>query len=171
MDIIHSNDHHTALVPVYMRTMFSKEFQKTGSVFTIHNIGYQGNYPEEWLEELGLPEHEIIRRLLIKSGEINLMASVPGVVKILGAKGNYINTVSPTYAEDIRRTYFEIDRLLYDVGNRFGGILNGIDFHLWNPADDKMIARRYEIKGGIEDVMWARKVSKRVLQQCCRRGV
>jgi len=165
VDIVHSNDHHTALVPVYMRTLYAKEFEQTGSVFTIHNIGYQGEYDIKKYKELGLPETEQMKKLLIKSGEINLMAGVPGVIKMMGEEGNYINTVSPTYAREIVQTEFEIDRLLHDVGVRFGGILNGIDFSSWDPATDKYIAANYSIKDGIENVLAARAKNKQALQE------
>ena len=151
--IVHSNDHHTALVPLYMRTLYRDHFAKTGSVFTIHNIGYQGTYPASWLPELGL---KLAESLVIKSGMLNLMAVVPEVIKKLRAEGSYINTVSETYAKEIRRTKFDVDMLLTDVGHRFGGILNGIDYEVWDPKADREIAANYSILDGIEKVIDAR---------------
>ena len=162
-EIIHTNDHHTALASLYMRSGFGDYFARTGSIFTIHNIGYQGEYPVEWLPEIGLSN---IEPFIVKSGRLNFMATVPEVILRLGGKGNYINTVSETYAKEIRGTYFEIDRLLQDVSNRFGGILNGIDFEVWNPATDTALAANYDIsKDAIEDIRKAKNINKDVLKK------
>ncbi|MBU0548939.1 MAG: glycosyltransferase, partial [Candidatus Omnitrophica bacterium] len=137
-------------------------FAQTGSVFTIHNIGYQGDYPAEWYPEIGVAG---VESLVIKSGKLNFMAIAPGVIKHLGPEGSYINTVSNTYADQIRRGFAVVDRELEDIKNRFGGILNGIDFSVWNPKTDKAITANYEINDGIDKVKEARAVNKKVLQE------
>ena len=161
-DVIVNNDHHAALVTLYMRTIYADYFAKTANNFIIHNVGYQGQYPIGWYDEVGVSG---IEHLIIKSGQLNLMAVVPGVIKHISPKGNYINTVSSTYAREIRKTFFELDMLLVDVGNRFGGILNGIDFDIWNPATDPYIKVNYDINQGIEEVLSAKAADKLELQE------
>ncbi|MCA9407130.1 MAG: glycogen/starch synthase, partial [Candidatus Omnitrophica bacterium] len=164
--VIQSNDHHTALIPLLMRTKYSDIFARTGSVFTIHNIGYQGVYDLSWYPELGLGDWTIFKNQIIRSGVINMMAAAVS----LKGKGNYVVTVSPTYAREIRDSLFEIDRLLQEQGEHFTGILNGIDFSVWNPATDKKIPYNYSIEEGIDKVRKARAKNKQELQELLSLG-
>ncbi|MCK5601463.1 DUF952 domain-containing protein, partial [Candidatus Pacearchaeota archaeon] len=160
-DVIHSNDHHTALIPLYMRKVFADYFAETASVFTVHNIGYQGVYPLEYLSEIGVGG---IESLIVKSGKLNFMAVAPGVIRDIQSRGSYVNTVSMTYAEAIRHTPFEVDMLLCDIENRFNGILNGIDFDVWSPRTDPFIKENYSIRDGIEKVIPAKRINKTALK-------
>ncbi|MCX5712114.1 MAG: glycogen/starch synthase, partial [Candidatus Omnitrophica bacterium] len=160
--VVHSNDHHAALIPLYMRTTHKKYFNRTASVFTIHNIGYQGVYPLEWLPEIGVKS---IEQIIVKSGSLNFMAVPAGVIKHISPLGNYINTVSKTYAAEIRQTYFEIDMLLQEAGDRFDGILNGIDFDVWDPSKDNQICQQYDISEGIKLVAQKREINKAALYE------
>ena len=155
--IVNASDHQTALMPLLLR--LNNYFSRTGSVFTIHNICYQGEYGSDFALKLDLNgigdlireldieniDENVLRMLMVKSGKLNFMAVPAGVAK-LWPQGNYINTVSNTYASDIKRTYFEVDMLLQQVGNRFGGILNGIDFNEFNPATDSALRERFSIE-------------------------
>ncbi|MDD5195091.1 MAG: glycogen/starch synthase, partial [Candidatus Omnitrophica bacterium] len=164
-DIVCNSDHHTALLTLYMRIKYAKAYAHSGNKFTIHNIGYQGEYDDDFakkigfnnindlIEEIGL---ENINDFIVWSGKLNFMAVVPAYIKYRQAQGNYISTVSMTYAQDIRSTQFEIDKLLQDIANRFGGIQNGIDFDVWNPATDEFLPYKYSIDNGIEQVRTAR---------------
>ncbi|MFH0754126.1 MAG: glycogen/starch synthase [Candidatus Omnitrophota bacterium] len=273
-DHIVSSDHHAALVSLYMTKLPGSFLEKTGSVFTIHNIGYQGEYlgifqflQSEWaslddiipllkamgqpklkfknlegavkwlneditffrwlinqhlteqpmpkyivamfpqdfdtmsdlalsefahsfegerlkreslsyflpsfmpkgldalgrlIQEIGLNDTRDIDNLLIKDGKMNFMAVPPGVIKKFGGKGRYVNTVSNTYAKDIRQTEFETDKLLQDIGDRFGGIVNGIDLETANPETDPYIKQQY--KPVLSDAVMAKKINKSFLQ-------
>ncbi|MFT7538715.1 MAG: 1,4-alpha-glucan branching enzyme, partial [Lysobacterales bacterium] len=165
IDIVNSADHHTGLVSLYMRTFYQDFFNRTGSVFTIHNIAYQGQYSSDWFEEMGLEDNEVIRRLVTKNGQLNMMGVPAHVIKELGGEGNFVNTVSSSYAKEIRHTYFELDRLLRDIDYRFDGVLNGLDFEIWDPDTDKNIKQNYSIKDGPDKVIEARLVNKRDLQE------
>lgn len=162
VDIVQSNDHHAALVPLYMKQDIYKDlFAKTGRVFTIHNMGYQGEYQYvNMLEELGLEQTDALKSLLINNGKINFMSVPPGVAKLDNYKGYYVGTVSPTYAEEIRPHSFGLNQLLDEMGDHFGGILNGIDHEIKNPATDEFFAKfglpNYSIDEGIDQVVAAR---------------
>jgi glycogen synthase len=166
-----------------MRTAFAQYFKTAGSVFTIHNIGYQGEYPAEWLEDINRVfgiDRWLIEKLMIKNGQLNFMAVVPGIILWLAGvydnggslnewsvgneRGNYINTVSLGYAADTRKTNFEMDMLLQRVGHRYGGIQNGIDFEVWNPSKDRQIKHNYSIDNGIASVRSARLANKQMVR-------
>lgn len=165
VDVVNSADHHTALVPLYMRTLYKDYYANTGSVFTIHNVDYKGQYQMDWYQETGLPNDEEIRRLVIRGGGLNLMGVPPAVIHHLGAEGNYINTVSRTYAEEIRATNLEVERALRDTGHRFDGILNGLDFGNWDPDTDRNLAKNYSVAETDEEIAEARLANKRELQE------
>lgn len=139
-DIIHSHDWQAALTAPYLKLLSLKDpfFEKTASVFSIHNIGYQGKFASESLEFLGLGGEAFQPDRFEDSGMINFMK---GAVFYADA----INTVSPTYAREILSepggsgisTYLE--RRRDDVC----GILNGADYDDWDPACDAFIPARY----------------------------
>ncbi len=164
VDVINSADHHTALIPLYMRHTYAEDFARTGNVFTIHNIGYQGRYEPEMYSELGLDES--LRDMVQIGDELVFMGVPPTVINRLGKEGNYINTVSSSYAKETRPTQFGLNTsVLQSVGNRYGGILNGLDFDVWDPATDKMIHTNYSITDGMDAVLEARAQNKRELQE------
>lgn len=145
-DIIHCHDWQTALIPVYYNIYYKyqQNFSGIKTVFTIHNIEYQGRYGREVLGELmGIPHYNI--NLLEYDGYINMM-------KGAFETADYITTVSPSYAWEILDPWYahSLDRILVTKQYKMKGILNGIDYDLYNPQNDKYIAgsfSAYNISG------------------------
>jgi starch synthase len=134
-DVVHLNDWPTGLVPAYAEL----SGLLVPTIFTIHNLGYQGNFPSELLPEIGVP-WELYRT---DGGvEFHGMASF---LKAGLALSDRLVTVSPTYAREIQ-TPAEgagLDGLLYERRAELRGILNGIDFESWNPETDPVIRASY----------------------------
>lgn len=141
-DIVHANDWHTALVPVYLNTFYRSipKYHDIKTVFTIHNIQYQGQYGMEiaW-DVLGIPEYQ--HPILEYNGCLNMMKAA--IVQV-----NIVNTVSPSYAMEIHDPWFshELDPILNMKGNRVIGILNGIDVAANDPKTDQDIYKNYDVK-------------------------
>ena len=176
-DAVVFSDHHAALTPLYMHEEHPDFYAKTGRVFTIHNIGYQGEYEDTGLiEEFGLKRTPQLEQLVIQSGKLNFMSVPPGLAELEGYKGWYAGTVSPTYANEIRGTAFQLDKKFQRMQEHFGGILNGIDYEVNNPETDPLLAElavRYPGFGlsnysldrdGIEGVMAARQKFKHFIR-------
>lgn len=137
-DVIHANDWQTALIPVYQNSLYRREFMKT--VFSIHNIEYQGYYGTEFLQEVvGLPESE--SRFLIFGNGINLMK---GGIECC----NMLNTVSPSYAEELKDPgyAFGMEDIVRRNEHKMRGILNGINTKTYDPAKDKLIPANYSAR-------------------------
>lgn len=135
-DIIHCHDWQTALIPVYYNIYYKYQqgFDGIKTVFTVHNIEYQGRYGREVLGELmGIPQYNI--NLLEYDGYINMM-------KGAFETADYITTVSPSYAWEILDPWYahSLDRILVTKQYKLKGILNGIDYDLYNPQNDNAIA-------------------------------
>ncbi|NIZ47014.1 glycogen synthase GlgA [Entomospira nematocerorum] len=131
-DIMHAHDWPTALVPVYLQTWErSREFCHTASVFTIHNLGYQGWFSKDEIFYSQISENDFYHYGLEALGAINLMKA--GITS-----SDIITTVSPTYAQEIQtEAYGEgQDWLLRSRSDQIIGILNGIDTDIWNPQTD-----------------------------------
>lgn len=141
-DVVHANDWHTALVPVYLNTFYRSipKYRDIKTVFTIHNIQYQGQYGMEiaW-DVLGIPEYQ--HPILEYNGCLNMMKAA--IVQV-----NIVNTVSPSYAMEIHDPWFshELDPILNMKGNRVVGILNGIDVAANDPKTDQDIYKNYDAK-------------------------
>lgn len=141
-DIIQANDWHTALIPVFHRVFYSgdPEYSKIKTVFTIHNILYQGKYGKGIFEDiLGLPDWAA--PILDYDNCLNFMK---GAIVC----SNAVTTVSPTYAEELRYPYYSygLDRILMDCSYKFSGILNGIDVEDYNSETDKSIFKNFTKK-------------------------
>ena len=145
-DIIHCHDWQTGLVPVLLYDMY-KHYGMTHPrvCYTLHNLKHQGVDGEFILREVGLnpAEHYFhIDRMQdnFNPFALNLMKS--GIVY-----SNFVTTVSPKYASEIRHSEqnYGLGHTLHIHGNKFGGILNGIDYEVWNPEVDRFIARQYGI--------------------------
>jgi starch synthase len=138
-DVIHANDWQTGLVPVYLRELYrqSPGYQRIRSVFTIHNIAYQGSFPRELMTIAGLPGHLYNPGQLEHYGFNFLKAGV--------VFSDAVNTVSPTYAREIQTGEFGcgLEGLLANVNWKLSGIVNGCDYEHWNPEHDKLIATPY----------------------------
>ncbi|MDD7195976.1 glycogen synthase GlgA [Acidaminococcus fermentans] len=158
-DVIHSNDWHTGLVGVYLKENFQKDpfYQGMKSLFTIHNMKYQGIFSPEVVEDvLGLS------RSLFDSGRIENN----GCVNYLKAGMEYadaVNTVSPSYAEEIQYPYFGegLDGYVRLCRGKITGILNGMDEKAYDPAEDPRIPYGYTDK----DVFIRKPLDKEALQK------
>ena len=142
-DVIHANDWQTALVPIYYRLFYANNDWYSGikTLFTIHNIQYQGQYGFEILEDVfGIPKSE--QSLLEYNDCVNLMK---GAIE----SANWVSTVSPTYAKEILDPWFahKLDPILRERAWKLSGILNGIDVVGYDPATDKNSSQRtYDAK-------------------------
>ncbi len=141
-DIIHSNDWHTALVPVYLDTQYRMiaGYNNIKTVFSIHNIEFQGKYSVDILENVfGIYKGQ--SSLLEHDGCLNLMK---GAIEC----SNAVTTVSERYAREILNPYFSygLDSILRERHYKLTGIVNGIDTEMFNPATDKYIHTNYTFK-------------------------
>jgi len=158
-DVIHCNDWHTGIIPNWLKTIHKDDpfFANTATVFTIHNLAYQGIFGPELLEFAGLanygliphPTDDDLSRLVVLMARGILFADV-------------INTVSPKYAQEILTPEYgeRLHPILARRCDRLFGILNGLDYELWNPATDQDIALNYNA-----DSLERRRANKLALQQ------
>lgn len=142
-DIVHCHDWHTALLPVFIKesVRYGKwQLGETKSVFTIHNLGYQGRFGAEVLRDAGLGYDLFTSDKLEFYGLFNFMKS--GLVY-----ADKITTVSPTYAKEILRPEmgWELDGVLRSRENDLCGIINGLDYNDWGPENDLNIPVRYSV--------------------------
>ena len=145
-DVIHSNDWHSALVPVFLDSFYrdNENYLYIKTVFTIHNIEFQGKYGDDLSEDvLGLPADKV--DLIRYAGCINFMKG--GI-----ESANVVTTVSPSYAEEIMDRYYAygLEMILKDRGDKVCGIVNGIDTDVFNPAKDKFLVKNFDY-ASIED--------------------
>ncbi len=138
-DIIHCNDWQTAMVPVYLDTIYRKDaaYKDIKTVFTIHNIQYQGKYGSEIIGDvLGLPEDTA--HLVEYDGCVNLMK---GAIECC----DKLTTVSPTYSEEIKDPWFAhgLENIIKEREFKLSGIVNGIDTEVYDPAVDDIIYENY----------------------------
>ena len=139
VDILHCHDWQTGLMPLLLATQYRHHpnLASTRSVFTIHNLAYQGVFPAEWIARLGLPPHAFHMDGYEFYGQINCMKA--GI-----AACDALTTVSPTYAREILTPEYGcgLQGFLVRHAGKLTGILNGLD-ESWNPATDTAIAARY----------------------------
>jgi starch synthase len=139
-DIIHANDWQTGLIPVYLKTIYSGHdvFSKTASVFTIHNLGYQGLFWSHDMPLTGLGWEMYTPQALEFYGKINFLKG--GLVF-----SDVLNTVSETYAKEIQTEEFGfgLEGVLYGERDNLFGILNGVDYEIWSPESDSHIKENY----------------------------
>ncbi len=133
-DIVHCNDWQSGLVPA----LLSLEPQRPSTVFTIHNMAYQGNFPQETYFNLNLPGQLWNQEGVEFYGLFSFLKA--GI-----ACADHITTVSPTYGLEIQTPEFGYDLhgLLHYRHNELNGIINGIDLEVWNPETDAHIAQTY----------------------------
>jgi len=138
--LVHAHDWHTALAPVYLRTILSGQphARDASLVLSVHNPGYQGHFPPEVMPEIGLPWELYNWRQLEWYGKVNLLKG--GL-----AFADYVTTVSPTQARELCTPGggFGLHDVFIWLGERLVGVLNGIDQWLWNPASDPLITAQY----------------------------
>lgn len=142
-DVIHCNDWQTAPVPVLLRSAYGDDSvaRTLPVVFTIHNMGYHGQFRKDVLSRIGISE-ELFRRGGIEFfGNVNFLKA--GIVY-----SDYITTVSKKYAEEICTPEYGygLEGVVRSRGDRLVGILNGVDYSAWSPEKDKFIAANYSAK-------------------------
>ncbi len=137
-DVVHCNDWQTALVPVYMRVAETAQWDRAGTVLTVHNLAYQGLFPSDQFPVLDLPVDLFTPRHLEFWGRINLLKG--GLVF-----ADVLNTVSETYAREIQTEEFGcgLEGVLRERSADLYGILNGVDYSVWDPRNDPWIPARY----------------------------
>jgi starch synthase len=144
VDLFHCNDWHTALIPLFLRTVYDWDslFARSRTAVTIHNIGYQGVFPSAGLDELGLGDwSHLLDPHDLRSGRINFLKT--GLIY-----ADALTTVSPTYAREIQtHTYgMGLEELLRARQGRLVGILNGVDYDEWSPDKDRWIPHKFSRK-------------------------
>jgi starch synthase len=143
-DIIHAHDWQAALIPAFLKTEFKDDpfFKNTKSVFTIHNMGYQGIFPIEIKNKIS-EDNSLFNPMgpFEYWSDINLMKAA-----ILYA--DHITTVSPTYAREIKSAEqygMGLEGVLAKRSDNLSGILNGVDYKIWSPRKDRLIPHKYFI--------------------------
>lgn len=140
-DILHCHDWQTGLIPVYLKKLYAKSFSKTKSIFTIHNLGYQGNFPPDSLSATGFSWAEFRMERLEFYGKFSFLKG-----GILDA--DTVTTVSERYAQEILTTEFGcgMEGVLGKRKNRLFGVINGIDPEEWDPEKDEDLAENFSLK-------------------------
>jgi starch synthase len=145
-DVLHANDWQTGLVPVFLREDYCRRrdptigdrYRRIRTLFTIHNIAYQGNVWHWDMNLAGLDWRLFNHHQLEFYGHLNLLKG--GIVF-----SDFVNTVSPTYAREIQTPYYGcgLQGTLYYHRERLAGIVNGVDYDVWNPATDRLLPANY----------------------------
>lgn len=143
-DIIHSNDWHTAIIPNWLKTIYGQDpfFERMATVYTIHNLAYKGIFGHRVLEIAGIDEYAFPYHpeMVDMNQVMDFMAR--GIFY-----ADVINTVSESYSREILTPELGegLDPILRDRRDRLFGILNGIDYEVYNPTTDKYIASNFDI--------------------------
>lgn len=150
-DVVHAHDWHAGLAPAYIA---QNPALNTATVFTIHNLAFRGLFPLDHHTDLGLMISGADQSALEFHGQLSFM-------KAALYHSKRVNAVSPTYAREICTPEFGwgLDGLLRDRGGNLSGILNGVDYSVWDPARDPALARNYTT-----DKLRGKKVCKLKLQ-------
>ena len=137
--VIHAHDWHAALAVITARLTMGEAWRRVPSVFTIHNLAYQGVLGPEALDRLAIPRDAFNGGCLEQGGAVNLLK---GAI----ALSNRVTTVSPTYAREIQAEggANQLEGVLHARGSALVGIINGVDYGVWNPATDSALAARYD---------------------------
>ena len=142
-DIIHLNDWHTGLVPVYLKLEYAQDenFKSIRTIFSIHNLAYQGNYDAETMNLTGLPDSLFSQDGLEFYNQFSFMKG--GLVY-----ADLLTTMSPTYSKEIMTSELGcgMEGLLKLREQDLTGILNGVDYEEWNPETDSKVITNYSSK-------------------------
>jgi len=156
-DIVHCNDWQTGLVPVYLKMNYSKKecFKNIKTIITIHNLAYQGLFWHWDMNLTGLDWSLFNWKQLEFYGKLNFLKG--GIIF-----SDLITTVSKTYAKEIQTPEYGVglDGVLRERANDLYGIVNGIDYTIWNPETDKFIIANYGINS-----LSGKQFCKRALQR------
>jgi starch synthase len=138
--VFHCHDWQSALVPVMLRTLYSEDpaFRDVATVFTIHNMGYQGLFPPDILPLLMLPWELLTISNMEFFGQVNFLKGAL-------VHSDFVTTVSKKYSHEIQTAEygFGLEGVLRDRAATVTGILNGVDYDEWSPQTDKFIAAKY----------------------------
>jgi starch synthase len=140
--VLHCNDWHTAFGPLFAKTLLEGDplFARTRSVLTIHNIGYQGTFSAAAIADLELgPKTYLLHQDDLRAGKINPLRH--GILY-----ADAITTVSPTHAHEICTDQYGmgLQDSLRMRGDALTGILNGVDYHVWDPRNDKYLPEHFD---------------------------
>ena len=139
-DVFHCHDWQSALIPVLLRTLYAEDpaFAEVRTVFTIHNIGYQGLFPSDILPLLMLPWDLFTISKLEFYGKVNFLKGAL-------LYSDFITTVSRRYSQEIQTSEygFGLEGVLHSRAQSIAGILNGVDYNEWCPEQDSFIAAHY----------------------------
>jgi starch synthase len=145
--VLHANDWQTGLLPVYLREIYRRTgddklraaYERIGTLFTIHNIAYQGVFWHLDMPLTGLDWRLFNHRQLEYHGKLSLLKA--GIVF-----ADLLNTVSPTYAREIQTIYYGcgLQGVLTERRDRLFGIVNGVDYRVWDPATDPHLPAHYD---------------------------
>ncbi len=142
-DLFHCHDWQAALIPVLLRTLYAEDpaFDHVNSVFTIHNMGYQGLFPPEILPLLMLPWDLFTLTKMEFYGKVNFLK---GAI----VYADFVTTVSRRYSLEIQTSEygFGLEGVLRSRSGTVAGILNGVDYTEWSPEVDRFIAAQYTAK-------------------------
>lgn len=142
-DVFHCHDWQTGLVPALLRTSYADDpvVRDLPVVFTIHNMGYHGLFSPDAVARAGIPAAVFHPGGMEFFGNVNYLKG--GLVY-----SDYLTTVSPTYAKEIRTPEYGygLDGVVRSRGERLVGVLNGVDYTVWSPEKDKFIAARYSAR-------------------------
>ncbi len=154
-DVFHGHDWPTGLIPAYLREPPYRDwFSGSTTVFTIHNLGYQGTFAFSEVSHLGLSPETVLKSGLMDGRNISFLRSAL-------ASATVLTTVSPTYAKEIVQPDYDpgLEPVLRQRTTPVRGILNGIDYDTWNPATDPLIPLNYD-----ENDMQKKALLRRVLR-------
>jgi starch synthase len=138
--VFHCHDWQSALVPVMLRTLYAEDpaFREVATVFTIHNMGYQGLFPPDTLPLVMLPWELLTISKMEFFGQVNFLKGAL-------VHSDYVTTVSRKYSQEIQTTEygFGLEGVLRNRAATVTGILNGVDYDEWSPQTDKFIIAKY----------------------------
>ena len=156
-DVIHCNDWQTGTLPLFLKEIYSKLlfYSKMKTLFTIHNLQYQGNFDMETMELLGIPAY------CYENGSVEFYGRV-SYMKMGLTYADWVSTVSKTYAQEIQTPEYSygMDGVLRSVKGRMCGIVNGIDYITNNPETDSRLINTFD-SGHLEN----KKLNKHALQE------
>ncbi len=142
IDIIHCHDWQTALIPIYLKTLFAhdKKLSSIKTVLTIHNLAYQGMFRQEEMKLTGLDMSLFNWKNLEHWGNVNFLKG--GIVF-----ADFVTTVSKKYAEEIRTVEFGcgLEDVIKEYEYKLYGIINGVDYSEWSPEIDNLIPSKYSV--------------------------
>lgn len=140
-DVIHCNDWQTGLIPLYLKTIyFDTFFKDTASLFTIHNLGYQGLFPASEMPLTGLGWELFTPEGIEFYGDVSFLKA--GLIS-----ADVLTTVSNTYAKEIlqKEFGFGLEGVLQKRAKDLYGVINGIDYNEWDPSRDEFIPKKFSI--------------------------